>query len=40
MTIHSEYRAYRTDGVVEQLGLVAIVIVGMAGLVVWLYLLW
>jgi hypothetical protein len=36
----SEHRVYRTDSVVEQLGLVAIVVVGMAGFAVWLYLLW
>ena len=40
MTLHSEHRGYRTDSVVEQLGLVAIVVVGMAGFAVWLYLLW
>jgi hypothetical protein len=40
MTMHSEHRGYRTDSVVEQLGLVAIVVVGMAGFAVWLYLLW
>ena len=40
MTMHSEHRGYRTDSVLEQLGLVTIVIVGMAGLAVWLYLLW
>ena len=40
MTMHSEHRGYRTDSVVEQLGLVTIVVVGMAGFAVWLYLLW
>ncbi len=40
MTVPSEYRGYQADSLVERLARVAIVISGIAVIVLWLYLLW
>ncbi|MGD0332950.1 MAG: hypothetical protein ABSA90_06790 [Xanthobacteraceae bacterium] len=40
MTVPSEHSGYETDSLVERLAQVAIVISGIAVIVLWLYLLW
>jgi hypothetical protein len=40
MTVSSEHPGYETDSLVERLARVAIVISGIAVIVLWLYLLW
>jgi hypothetical protein len=40
MTVHSEHPGYEADSLVERLARVAIVMSGIAVIVLWLYLLW
>jgi len=40
MTVPSEHPGYEADSLIEQLARVAIVMSGIAVIVLWLYLLW